>query len=102
MSREKIRELKKIVNAGISATHPPTSDRSSAQDAALQLLSRSIGFGHKRLAVLRLATAVSTGADVLPVQWDYCRKVAADDSRLRVLLAQAEMSMRVAKLPPAP
>lgn len=101
MSREVIRELKKIINAG-SRPHPPESDKSSARDAALQLLSRSIGFGHKRLAVLRLAMAVSTGAEVLPVQWNYCRKVAADDSKLRVLLAQAEVTMRGAGPPPPP
>lgn len=50
-----------------------------SQDRALALLERSIGFGHRRLAVLRLCAAVQVGARVKPEHWLYCACVAEKD-----------------------
>lgn len=68
-----------------------------AQDSALSLLQRSIGFGHGRLAVLRLLIAVQTGADVPAPHWDYCRKAAAAsrDLTLQALIERAERAAGV-------
>jgi hypothetical protein len=68
-----------------------------AQESALSLLQRSIGFGHGRLAVLRLLMAVQTGADVPPQQWDYCRDVAlaSRDLTLQALIERAARTTSV-------
>lgn len=50
----------------------------SARGCALALLARSIGFGHRRLAVLRLAGAVQLGAAVSDEHWRYCEAVALE------------------------
>ncbi|HSV71643.1 MAG TPA: hypothetical protein VLI72_16165 [Methylibium sp.] len=79
MSRQVVRELKRAVQA---AARPGACTGSVvlARDSALSLLARSIGFGHGRLAVIRLGMAVHAGAEVPAEHWTYCR-TAADDSR---------------------
>jgi hypothetical protein len=63
--------MKRAVRAG----GPGASDASQAlaKDCALSLLKRSIGFGHGRLAVIRLAMAVRAGAEIPVACWVYCR-----------------------------
>ena len=82
--------MKRDVEAGRRAqAHPEAA--ALAAEAALSLLARSISFGHKRLAVIRLAMAVQAGADIPPASWLYCRKVASHsrDERLRSLFIEA-------------
>lgn len=79
MSRQIVRDMKRNVTAGAKpAAAMPM--RQLAQESALALLERSINFGHRRLAVVRLATAVLAGAEVTPEHWAYCRD-AADKSK---------------------
>ena len=92
MARSEIRRMKREVEAGrLADAHVETS--ALAAHAALSLLARSISFGHKRLALIRLAIAVRAGADIPPASWVYCREVASHsrDAKLRLLfLAAAE------------
>jgi hypothetical protein len=62
VTRQAIREMKRAVRAG----GPGASDgrQALARDCALSLLNRSISFGHRRLAVIRLAMAVRAGAEI--------------------------------------
>lgn len=62
-----------------------------ACESALTLLERSISFGHGQLAVIRLAAAVTAGADPSQEQWRYCSDVVQDcaDPALRRLFRQA-------------
>jgi hypothetical protein len=45
------------------------------REAALDLLDRSIGYGHGRLAVVRLSVAVHAGAQLERRHWSYCEEV---------------------------
>lgn len=65
-----------------------------AQESALSLLARSIAFGHRRLAVIRLSMAVQAGADIPQQHWAYCREAAlpSADASLRALFLQAEQA----------
>lgn len=67
--------MKKTLSRGLQ---PGASGESAvlAQDVAIRLLERSIAFGHRRLAVVRLAMAVKSGATVPQEHWLYCREVA--------------------------
>jgi hypothetical protein len=101
MSRNTIRAMKRVVAAGLSED-AAVDERQKAQESALALLDRSIGFGHRRLAVIRLATAVNAGAEPRPEHWSYCRD-AAEQSRDAALLrlwltvvAQAQQPRRAA------
>jgi hypothetical protein len=89
VSRQAIREMKRAVNAG----GPGASDasRALAGDNALSLLNRSIGFGHGRLAVIRLAMAVRAGAEIPAACWLYCRDAieASKDPSLQGLYLAA-------------
>lgn len=93
MTRATVRALKKSMRAG-AAPHAADEDRSLSGECALALLERSIGFGHSRLAVVRLAMAVNAGAPVRSEHWAYCRRVAGtvDDAKLRTLFVQAANS----------
>ncbi|WP_290866513.1 hypothetical protein [Aquabacterium sp.] len=62
-----------------------------ARESALWLLARSIGFGHQRLAVVRLSMAVHAGADVPDESWAYCRTAAVRDATLLALYHKAEV-----------
>lgn len=55
----------------------PRESVALAKDAAVQLLERSIRFGHGRLAVVRLVMAVHSGAEIPKEHWLYCQEVAA-------------------------
>jgi hypothetical protein len=91
MSRQIIRDWKRSVSAGLRPhAEPPAA--LLAKESALSLLQRSIGFGHGRLAVVRLALAVQTGADVPAAHWSYCRSAASAsrDLTLQALLERAE------------
>jgi hypothetical protein len=62
----------------VHASGPGASDSSQAlaKDCALSLLNRSIRFGHRRLAVIRLAMAARAGAEIPVAYWVYCRDAA--------------------------
>jgi hypothetical protein len=94
MSRRIIREMKRAVSAG--TRHGASTEAASrARDCAVALLARSIGFGHGRLAVMRLAAAVQIGADVQTEQWSYCRSVvesSPNDAISRSLMRDAEQA----------
>jgi hypothetical protein len=64
--------------------YAPSDDQERSQEAALALLTRSIKFGHRRLAVIRLAKAVEVKAAVTKEQWEYCERVAAESSDIAV------------------
>jgi hypothetical protein len=68
-----------------------SAEAAIARDCALALLQRSISFGHGRLAVLRLVSAVRSGAVVPAVCWEYCRKAvgASHDLQLQSLYVEA-------------
>lgn len=78
MSRIEVRNLKRALIRGSSASACEV-DSLRARESALQLLARSIRFGHRRLAVKRLVQAVRAGADVTSEQWAYCEE-AVDSS----------------------
>ncbi|MFL9904531.1 hypothetical protein PQR75_07785 [Paraburkholderia fungorum] len=61
------------------------------RESAIALLERSIDYGHRHVAVIRFAMAVSIGAEVTVEQCRYCEDVAAttDDPALHALLATA-------------
>jgi hypothetical protein len=91
MTREDVRSHKRALRAsgrpGASA-----QDKALAGESALSLLSRSIAFGHGRLAVIRLSMAVDSGAPVPGEHWAYCAKVvqASKDRQLQdIYLAAA-------------
>lgn len=90
MSRQQVRLLKK----SIAAAHDPRSAgpvHELARESARYLLDRSIGFGHRRLAVIRLSIAVGTGAALTQAHWAYCREAVerSRDAALRTLLDHA-------------
>ena len=90
MSRDSVRQMRKVVSLGHEADATALS-LTQAQEAAAQLLERSIFFGHKRLSVVRLSIAVQLGA-VLPLDhWKHCSRVAkvSSDSRIRALYVDA-------------
>jgi hypothetical protein len=98
MSRQVIRDLKRSVSAGMRPEAEPPATL-LAQESALSLLQRSIGFGHGRLAVLRLLMAVQSGARVPTPHWVYCREAASAsrDLTLQALLERAERTAHAAE-----
>jgi hypothetical protein len=90
MSRKTVRSLKRAIRAASRVDTTP-GDRLLRAQFALALLTRSIHFGHHKLALLRLATAVELGAEVPNEHWMYCMRAAADsaDSRLKELYSSA-------------
>ena len=95
MSRELVREMKRSLRSGKGA-HVDDGQRQRARDAALALLVRSVGMGHRRLAVQRLHDAVSFGVQVSGEQWAYCRQaaMASGDMRVRALFTRSEEFLR--------
>lgn len=77
MCRSEIRDLKKVVKAGASPTSS-AAELASARTAALSLLDTSIRYGHRKLAIRRLADAVQVGASVSSGQWQYCDRVVSE------------------------
>lgn len=90
MSRENVREMKRAFNSGGRPDASP-QEASLARESALWLLARSIGFGHQRLAVVRLSMAVHAGADVPDESWAYCRAAAVRDANLLALYHKAHV-----------
>ena len=90
MKRETVRTFKRAVRKGMQA-RDDAPQRVLGQDCALALLERSVAFGHGRLAILRLCTAVQAGASVPREHWLYCSRVAAmdQDGKVRELYGQA-------------
>jgi hypothetical protein len=69
-----------------------------AKDSALSLLARSVGFGHGRLALIRLLMAVQVGADIPQELWAYCLEAASlsKDDGLRALFLRSARAGQVA------
>lgn len=90
VTRSEVRRMKHDIAAGRRADVGAEAWAQGAS-AALSLLTRSISFGHKRLALIRLMIAVQAGADVPPASWTYCRVVASNsrDDTLRSLFIHA-------------
>ena len=90
MTRQVLREMKRAVVAGRHAGARPDA-LALGREAALHLLERSIGFGHQRLAVIRLAMAVQAGADIADAHWLYCRNAATGsrDPALQAMFLEA-------------
>lgn len=90
MSRLEVRQMKRTLRNG---KHPGANGESHAlaQDVALQLLERSIRFGHGRLSVLRLAMAVQSGAVIADAHWHACSKISAasQDAATHALFLEA-------------
>ena len=95
MSRQIVRDMKRAMSAGTGATSHIEA-RLLAKESALSLLARSINFGHRRLAVIRLGMAVHAGANVPAAHWDYCLEAASStrDATLRALFVQAAGAAR--------
>lgn len=77
MTRAVVRNLKRGLQ-GHPSNVQDRSDLAAVQQSALALLERSIKFGHGRLAIQRLATAVRVGANIPPADLAYCIKAMAD------------------------
>lgn len=90
MSRDSVRQMRQALSHGLDAAASAAS-LALAQAAAVQLLARSVGFGHRRLSVLRLSVAAQAGALVPAHHWNYCFGVAASshDPRIRALFMDA-------------
>jgi len=76
MLRSEIRTMKRAIRAG-SIDRASEVEHQRARESALALLARSIKFGHRRLAVVRLAVAVRAGAAVTREQWAYCEEAVS-------------------------
>jgi hypothetical protein len=81
-TRQAIRTLKRAIHASIGG-QASDDDRLRARESAVALNARSIRFGHKRLALLRLAIAVDVGAQIPSEHWAYCFRVAQGSRDLR-------------------
>ena len=90
MARQHIRTLKRNISKG---TRPDAggSEEILARESDLALLERSISFGHARLAVIRLAIAVSVGAEIPAAHWAYCEEAyrRSNDPNLLKMMGQA-------------
>lgn len=103
MTRQAVRTLKRSLR---SASETRTArDSALARQCALELLARSIRFGHTRLAIVRLAMAVDAGAEPQPEHWSYCARVVGMlrvDARLVALyrraIAQSEAASRLSQV----
>lgn len=90
MTRQHVRSQKKAVRAS-GRPDASNADHALARECALSLLARSIQFGHGRLAVVRLAMAANSGAQIPAEHWEYCARVAqaSGDARLHDLYLEA-------------
>ena len=68
---------------------PIDDDPPLNREAAVWLLERSIAFGHRRLAVIRLAMAARAGARIEAEAWAYCEHAARCDSSLQAMFDEA-------------
>ena len=101
MTRQAVRVMKRAIHAGARAGADDGSV-TMGRESALSLLSRSVSFGHGRLAIIRLVVAVRTGATVPAEHWHYCHQAAhaSKDESLQVLYLSAarHACMHVAEL----
>lgn len=90
MTRLQVRVLKRDVRSG-KRPEALEADKAKCAQGALELLDRSIRFGHSRLAVLRLEQAVNCGATVPLEHWNYCYRAAmsSKDTILKSLYLRA-------------
>jgi hypothetical protein len=97
-----VRTLKRELRVS-SHTQPSDADQMLSRESAAALLSRSIRFGHGRLAVLRLAIAVDVGASIPQEHWTYCLRAAqlASDAGLQELYRAAAVKAYGAETPNA-
>ena len=96
MTRQIVRDMKRSLATGTKPSADPAEKR-LASASALALLERSIGFGHARLAVIRLSIAAHAGAEIPPAHWAYCEQAArrSRDTTLQALwIAAAEAATR--------
>jgi hypothetical protein len=96
LTRQTLRGMKRAIHAGAQVGAKDSSVL-MGRESALSLLCRSIGFGHRRLALVRLVIAVRSGATVLPEHWHYCHQAAhvSEDAWLQVLYLSAAQQARV-------
>lgn len=74
--RSKVRQLKRqLRTAGLPSAAAAQQDL--GRDSVLELLERSMRFGHQRLALQRLHQALKLGAVLTETHWKYCHGVAA-------------------------
>lgn len=73
MTRQVIGDWKRKCAKGNAPGAAP-DEAALARQSALALLGRSVKFGHRRLAIVRLVDALGTGADVPAAYWDHCRR----------------------------
>lgn len=87
MKRAAVRALKRALHQGTHNGSQPL------QQAALALLSRSVVFGHGRVAVMRLKLAVEAGAQVPHELWAYCARAAgaSQDAKVQGLYREAAL-----------
>jgi hypothetical protein len=99
MPKVRVHTLKRAVRA-IRKPHASDQEKVLASEAALLLLTKSIVFGHGRLAVMRLGLAVSAGASVPEEHWSYCARAAREscDGRIQELYRDAAHSALAARL----
>lgn len=90
MTSIEIRRLKRAVRKSI-VFEATEEDIEQGRVSAIALLERSIECRHKRLAVIRFAAAIRTGATIRLPNWRYCEEVLAsmDDDNLRQLVIDA-------------
>ena len=90
MTRQAVRVMKRAIHAGARAGAHDSSV-TMGRESALSLLSRSVSFGHGRLAIIRLGIAVRTGATVPAEHWNYCHQAAhaSKDASLQALYLSA-------------
>lgn len=94
MSRELIRRSKREISRALNES--ATASARLAAEAAIGLLDRSMAFGHRRLAVIRLSVAVEVGAPVSDAHWSYCQAVTdkARDAGLSSVMQRARQQHR--------
>ncbi|PKO90598.1 MAG: hypothetical protein CVU18_00325 [Betaproteobacteria bacterium HGW-Betaproteobacteria-12] len=85
-----IRQLKRSIRKSIVA-EATEDDRYQARTSAIALLEHSVQRRHKRLAVIRFAAAIRTGATIRLANWKYCEEALASvgDDKLRQLVIDA-------------
>lgn len=101
MSRQVVRDMKRALATG-TKPNAAFTETTLARESALALLERSIGFGHGRLAVIRLSIAVHAGCDIPHAYWAYCEEVvhnSRDDPLQSIWLTATKAASRHAIAP---
>ncbi|MBS0370560.1 MAG: hypothetical protein JSS57_15340 [Proteobacteria bacterium] len=84
MTSSQIRQLKRTIRKSL-ASDATGVEIDQGRASAIALLEHSIQRRHKRLAVIRFAAAIRTGAAIGLPNWKYCEEALAsiDDDKLR-------------------